>query len=47
MNVVCIQFPMYEILQVAVAQILWVELAQGPPKHSQVPSIRYGILNVL
>ena len=36
MSVVCIQFPMYEILQLAIAQILRVELAQGTPKHSHM-----------
>ena len=33
---VCIQFPMYEILQLAIAQILRVELAQGPPEQSHM-----------
>ena len=36
MSVVCIQFPTYEILQLAIAQILRVELAQGPPIHSHM-----------
>ena len=33
---VCIQFPMYEILQLAIVQILRVQLAQGPPKQSHM-----------